>query len=126
MSLHDLVGDAGIAEAEQLLATKPPWLPQTQFELLKSYIFSNNPVLEYCPIPANGENAPVAGVGYGLFQNAVQHTLSRGTVHVQSADPTLPPAIDPRYLESEFDTWLLANGKYAWPHEKTCELKWWL
>jgi hypothetical protein len=110
-SLSQLVDAAGMQEAHRLLNTKPSWLSQAQFDILKSYVFSDNPVLEYCPIPVQGNNVPEPGTGYLLFQNAVQHEFSRGTVHINTTNPLAPPLINPRYLESEFDSWLIAQGQ---------------
>jgi len=41
---------------------------------------------------------------------ALNHPFSRGTIHVASADPGLPPACDPHYLENDFDIQLLVEG----------------
>ncbi|EIN03496.1 alcohol oxidase [Punctularia strigosozonata HHB-11173 SS5] len=109
-SLSQLVDEDGMEEARKLLASKPSWLSDAQFTVLKSHILGDNPILEYCPIPVQGSNVPEPGVGYLLFQNAMQHELSRGTVHINTSDPLAAPVINPRYLESEFDTWLIAQG----------------
>lgn len=37
----------------------------------------------------------------------LEHPLSRGSIHIQSADATVYPAIDPRYLSNPLDVQLL-------------------
>lgn len=41
---------------------------------------------------------------------SLQHSFSRGTIHISSADPLTPPAIDPAYLQHPFDGFMLAKG----------------
>ena len=41
---------------------------------------------------------------------SLNHPLSRGTIHVKSQDPTVPPRIDPRYLSNPLDLEILARG----------------
>ena len=36
------------------------------------------------------------------------HPFSRGSTHIKSNDPTIPPSIDPHYLEKEIDVEILA------------------
>ncbi|KAF9510528.1 GMC oxidoreductase [Hydnum rufescens UP504] len=38
------------------------------------------------------------------------HPISRGTVHIQSADPLVRPAVDPAYLSSTIDLDILVHG----------------
>jgi len=40
----------------------------------------------------------------------LEHPLSRGTVHIKSADPLAPPEIDPGYFRNEVDAKILAAG----------------
>ncbi|CZR63099.1 probable choline dehydrogenase [Phialocephala subalpina] len=39
----------------------------------------------------------------------LEHPFSRGSVHIQSADPTVYPSIDPRYLSHPFDLEVLSR-----------------
>ncbi|OMP88190.1 putative GMC-type oxidoreductase, partial [Diplodia seriata] len=41
---------------------------------------------------------------------ALQYPVSRGSVHISSADPTAPPAINPSYLSHPSDVAILAAG----------------
>lgn len=55
--------------------------------------------------------APPAEPGkkYTSLFCALTHPLSRGTVHIASADPTAPPAIDPNYFAHALDLDLCAR-----------------
>jgi len=66
-------------------------------------IFPLSRVLNYIghqPIPYP---VPVPGRKYTSFVSAIMHPLSRGSVHVGSADPIAPPLIDPNYLVDDAD-----------------------
>ena len=41
---------------------------------------------------------------------ALSHPFSRGSVHISSADPLAPPAIDPNYFSNPADLDILARG----------------
>lgn len=55
--------------------------------------------------------APPAEPGkrYTSLFCALMHPLSRGTVHITSADPLSPPAIDPNYFANEADLDLVVS-----------------
>ncbi|MBE3042298.1 GMC family oxidoreductase [Candidatus Bathyarchaeota archaeon] len=62
--------------------------------------------------PKKGE--PGFGSQFSTLISALQHPFSRGSVHVNAADPTGPPAIDPRFFTNEHDVRaLVAQLKYA-------------
>ncbi|KAI0260750.1 GMC oxidoreductase [Gloeopeniophorella convolvens] len=48
-------------------------------------------------------NAPEPGKKYISLCPATNHTYSRGTIHITSADPKVQPEIDPHYFEEEID-----------------------
>ncbi|KAI8977772.1 GMC oxidoreductase [Trametes punicea] len=50
---------------------------------------------------------PEPGARYSSMVASIMHSLSRGTVHIASADPTAPPAIDPKYFSNPADLDLL-------------------
>jgi choline dehydrogenase-like flavoprotein len=51
---------------------------------------------------------------YTSFFCALMHPLSRGTVHIASADPFAPPAIDPNYFANDADLDLVTRAvEYA-------------
>ncbi|PIL34201.1 hypothetical protein GSI_03912 [Ganoderma sinense ZZ0214-1] len=49
-------------------------------------------------LPYAGIKPPSETAHYMTIVSTVMHPLSRGSVHIASADPTAPPAIDPNYL----------------------------
>ncbi|KAI8980779.1 GMC oxidoreductase [Trametes punicea] len=76
---------------------------QSQAELLQ---FAGRQPLPYAP-PAE------PGKRYTSLFCAVLHPLSRGTVHIASADPLAPPAIDPNYFANEADLVLVVRAVQA-------------
>jgi choline dehydrogenase-like flavoprotein len=46
----------------------------------------------------------------GLLSVAAMHTLSRGSVHVQSRNPFMEPLIDPRYCSNPLDCQVIVEG----------------
>lgn len=65
---------------------------QLQFDAtLKRLLLNTTPAYEHLNDNSGGMNV------------ALMHPLSRGTVHLDSADPFAPPAIDPRWLANPFD-----------------------
>lgn len=66
------------------------------------------------PIGAPGEKLPEPDARYTSMIVILSHPLSRGTVHICSADPLMPPAIDPGYLTHETDIDVMVEGvKFA-------------
>ncbi|KAH8890589.1 GMC oxidoreductase [Thozetella sp. PMI_491] len=51
--------------------------------------------------PAAG--TPLFGQGFFAIIGVLMHTLSRGSVHVGSANISAPPLIDPKYLSNDYD-----------------------
>ena len=52
---------------------------------------------------------PEVGKRYATLICALMHPLSRGSVHVASADPLAPPAIDPNYFANDVDLDVIVN-----------------
>lgn len=50
------------------------------------------------PIGNPGEISPEPDTHYNTLVVGLMHPHSRGSVHISSADPAKPPAIDPNYL----------------------------
>ena len=61
-----------------------------------SILFSPDPVL----YPGN----------YFSMLTVLEHPLSRGSVHIVSADPTVYPAIDPNYLSHPLDVFVISQA----------------
>ncbi|KAK4081319.1 CAZyme family AA3 [Trichoderma aggressivum f. europaeum] len=47
--------------------------------------------------------SPLYGKGFFTLIGVVMHPLSRGTIHITSADVDTKPQIDPQYLSNEYD-----------------------
>ncbi|KAK0225610.1 alcohol oxidase [Armillaria fumosa] len=80
---------------------------QKQYNLQKEW-FSRNKQAEGEIIFFNGhypsaELQPTLGKRYLSLSAALMHPFSRGTVHIKSANPLDPPAIDPNYLANDAD-----------------------
>jgi choline dehydrogenase-like flavoprotein len=54
--------------------------------------------------------APPKGKQQVSLLICLEHPLSRGTVHIKSADPLAAPEIDPGYFRNEVDAKILAAG----------------
>ncbi|KAJ7820002.1 alcohol oxidase [Mycena olivaceomarginata] len=80
-----------------------------QLEWLKT---GSVPHLEFMPF-SRGFVKPDPEGNYFILNSGLQHPFSRGSVHIQSADPLQPPLIDPRYLTHEFDVFSLLAGYRA-------------
>lgn len=56
------------------------------------------------------ELKPVPGNHYHTIMVGLLHPLSRGSVHINSADPLAPPTIDPAYFSNPLDVDALVGG----------------
>ena len=54
--------------------------------------------------------APGVGNSRCSIGVALSHPFSKGSIHIQNKDPTLPPRIDPQYLRSRVDIEMLSVG----------------
>ncbi|TFY69098.1 hypothetical protein EVJ58_g605 [Rhodofomes roseus] len=84
-------------------------LGKPDFPAIEIVVFPFNAV---SPVEIDGESKPNAGTSVPSFPvllPSIQHPLSRGTVHISSADPKQAPSIDPRYFEEEADLDVLVD-----------------
>jgi choline dehydrogenase len=71
------------------------------------------PLMSHFPMPVEGYPAPEYGWGYAIVAGIIR-PLSRGRLWLRSADPAVPPALDPHYLEDPADVRaLLASLKMS-------------
>ncbi|KAF5370885.1 hypothetical protein D9758_002106 [Tetrapyrgos nigripes] len=71
------------------------------------------PQLEIVQVPAfvpTAGHVPEPGKRYFSIFMALMHPLARGTVHISSADPLKPPAIDGSFLDNKVDRALLVSA----------------
>ncbi|KAJ7118028.1 alcohol oxidase [Mycena crocata] len=99
----------------QAVASLPPspqnalqkeWLDEDTIPFLEIGIFPGF-------LPVTGHQ-PEDGKSYCSFLLALTHSFARGTVHITSNDPNVPPAINPRLLDNAPDVELLIQAlKFA-------------
>jgi len=93
-----------VSELQQVLQDKSlSPLKKAQYQIQLGWIKSSNvaqaEIIAQSSALLNGaNNTNYLGILAGLM-----HPLSRGTIHVTSANPLTPPAIDPQYLSYDYD-----------------------
>ncbi|KAJ6579513.1 alcohol oxidase [Mycena vulgaris] len=87
--------------AMQQYSIQLDWLKHSKVPHLEFLVFSH------------GFVKPEPDESYFVMSTGVQHPFSRGSVHIQSADPLQQPLIDPQYLTHEFDVFSLLAGYRA-------------
>ncbi|KAF8872799.1 GMC oxidoreductase [Gymnopilus junonius] len=73
----------------QIAALRDDTIPDCEVILFPAYYFPNAP--------------PEKGKCYVTPIVCLNHPISRGTIHAESKDPTVPPVCDPHYFESDVD-----------------------
>ncbi|KAF7798260.1 hypothetical protein EIP86_009477 [Pleurotus ostreatoroseus] len=80
---------------------------EKQYEIQQSFLddkkHSQAELLNVAMHPFVLNAHPEPGKRYTSLLCALLHPFSRGTVHITSADPLVPPAIDPNYFANEAD-----------------------
>lgn len=103
-----------VADAIQssLLAIKPNvHLSATQQVQQIKQLAAGSPSIEFLPINLNFGTTPTEPTAsYVTFGACLQHSFSRGTIHIVSSDASVPPAIDPRYLDNPYDIFHLSRA----------------
>ncbi|KAF9012266.1 alcohol oxidase [Hymenopellis radicata] len=65
-------------------------------------------------MPSNVKAEPDAGKNYYSLAACLEHPLSQGTVHIQSANVTENPVIDPQFFAKDLDMDIILDGiKYC-------------
>ncbi|CAJ2504171.1 Uu.00g115650.m01.CDS01 [Anthostomella pinea] len=109
-SARDMLSEADYAAASAWLNSTGsiPGVTSAQLAVFKTLWFANQPLIEMAWQFKTANVTP-----YNLIP------LSQGTVHINSSDPLVPPAIDPNYnrvnatingTEVEWDMWFLAKA----------------
>ena len=91
-------GAANNLEA-QFFAASDPAMPAPDLQ----------PLMSHFPMPVPGYPVPDYGAGYAVVAGIIR-PLSRGRLWLRSADPSEPPALDPRYLEEPADVRALVTA----------------
>lgn len=97
--------DLTVADMVKLDHLADPSVPQLEAELIDGYLGSKG----YPDV-----DSPLYGETFLSIFVEVMHPLSRGTVHITSADISDPPAIDGNWLSNEYDIQIaIASLKFA-------------
>ncbi|KII84207.1 hypothetical protein PLICRDRAFT_179872 [Plicaturopsis crispa FD-325 SS-3] len=93
--------------------------------ILKDWILSpDHAYIELAQVPGlyspGSTLAPAPGARYNSVLVGLLHPLSRGSVHIRSADALFPPAIDPAYLHDARDLDALVGGVQL-AHRLACD-----
>ncbi|KZT20506.1 GMC oxidoreductase [Neolentinus lepideus HHB14362 ss-1] len=87
-----------------------------QYELYKSWLADSSKAqlelfMHPALVPGDGNDlAPAPDICHMTFLSVLLHPFSRGSAHIQSADPLAAPAIDPGYLSNPVDLDILARA----------------
>ncbi|KAK7464663.1 hypothetical protein VKT23_003908 [Stygiomarasmius scandens] len=94
--------DTGLKGVTKTIKLEKEWLESDEV-----------PQLEIVQVPAfypQPGYASEPGKRYFSIFTGLMHPLSRGTVHIGSADPLAAPVIDPRFLDNKVDIALLTSA----------------
>jgi choline dehydrogenase len=111
------VSSTPISELIQAAVANAPPILQKQYKLLGEALLNPSDSayqMIYIPVGvqkgfADGEGTPSSGNFITLYVS-VSRPYSRGSVHITSKDPTIPPIIDPNYLSHPLDVELFSDG----------------
>ncbi|KAK7052825.1 hypothetical protein VNI00_004144 [Paramarasmius palmivorus] len=113
LSLPDFMGKERIDELVAKVDINNPDGHSTTLAIQKDWLSSRVPHFEIASIPAylpsTGEMGK-PGKRYLSFLIGLQHMLGRGTIHITSADPFAPPAVNPNVLKEEVDLEILVDS----------------
>ncbi|TDL18468.1 alcohol oxidase [Rickenella mellea] len=102
-----------IQELEQSVAKESPNLTplqRKQFEIQLEWLKKGENATLETLVFSRGLVNPQEGSSYFMVMAGLQHPFSRGSIHINSADPLKPPVIDPKYLSHPFDVKALVAG----------------
>ncbi|KAJ7698001.1 alcohol oxidase [Mycena rosella] len=76
-----------------------------QYELQLKHLKDKQPSCEFILSPRcmPGPKPPLPGKQYVTVSGLINHPFSRGSIHIASKDPLVPPYIDPKYFEHSYD-----------------------
>ncbi|GAA5996465.1 hypothetical protein JCM5350_007730 [Sporobolomyces pararoseus] len=113
LKLSDFLSKADLAKIDQLRSQElNPQLSAAQFAATQR-LFEHDKVnfLEVLGINVYfGNTTATANTSYISLAGCLQHALSRGSVHIKSAEPLAAPLIDSAYLQSPLDLFLLSKS----------------
>ncbi|GAA5830556.1 hypothetical protein JCM3766R1_002761 [Sporobolomyces carnicolor] len=112
LKLSDFLSKADLAKIDELRSHEAnPQLSSAQFNASERLFEADQNFLEVLGINVYfGNTTATANTTYISLAGCLQHALSRGSVHIKSAQPLAAPLIDPAYLQSPLDLFLLAKS----------------
>ncbi|KAJ7223143.1 alcohol oxidase [Mycena pura] len=112
--MDEAVLSTKIKELEADIAKNPPsGLVAAQYAIQLDWLrHAHVPHMEFVPF-CKGVINPQPDESYVMINAGLQHPFSRGSVHIQSADPFEQPKIDPAFLTHEFDAFSMLAGYRA-------------
>ncbi|KAJ7772352.1 hypothetical protein B0H16DRAFT_1769146 [Mycena metata] len=101
------LSETDLQRSQELLQTKPELLSDAQFKIMQEQIEAGVPQMEFAwNVAADANNVTTL-----TFDRLILvKPLSRGTVHINSTDPLVPPVIDPKYLSAPHNKFAFAKG----------------
>ncbi|PLW12555.1 hypothetical protein PCANC_18144 [Puccinia coronata f. sp. avenae] len=110
-TLKSILTPEELFEGLKLLQRDPATMSQEQFNAISERI-QNGVAVEFLLINAffESDNLPDSDTSYLTIATTLQHPLSRGSSHIQSADPSEAPLINPAFLSHPFDAWLMVQA----------------
>ncbi|GAA5859184.1 hypothetical protein JCM8547_008906 [Rhodosporidiobolus lusitaniae] len=112
LTLNDFTSPSDLSTIADLGSqAKNPQLSNRVWNAYQGLYGKGVPVLELLGINVYfGNSTGEPGESYISLAGCLQHALSRGSVHISSPSPLLPPLINPHYLSSPLDTFLLKRA----------------
>ncbi|MBW0467930.1 hypothetical protein O181_007645 [Austropuccinia psidii MF-1] len=109
------VGEDEMKKGLKLLKHDPRQMSLVQYQAVVERLRRGSAV-EFALVNSflEADSKPDPNTSYLTIAAMLQYPLSRGSVHIKSADPNESPSIDPGFLSHPFDEWLLAHfAKHA-------------
>ncbi|KAL8279232.1 hypothetical protein RQP46_008269 [Phenoliferia psychrophenolica] len=111
LSGSSLLNSSDEAIAKSLIQQPGGGTSAKQLAMERQLYLGNAPIIELLPTNVYfGATQAVANTSYISLAACLQHSFSRGSIHITSTDPTLPPSIDPNYLAHPADLFFLSKA----------------
>ncbi|KAJ7449285.1 alcohol oxidase [Mycena latifolia] len=97
---------SSLAESiEQISSGRVPSGLQKQYQIQLDQIKDREPSCEFVLVPnfRTRKNPPAPEKKHLTISTMVNNPFSRGSIHITSNDPLVPPCIDPRYFDQKYD-----------------------
>ncbi|KAJ7146033.1 alcohol oxidase [Mycena epipterygia] len=85
-------------------------IQKLQYKIQRDWIVKGTVPMTESIMFSRGLIAPQAGQSYLTLLSGAQHPMARGSIHINSADPTAAPVINGNYLNNDFDVKTILQG----------------